>query len=189
LNKGKLIVFAAPSGAGKTTIKKIILNDYPEFVFSVSATTRKKREGETDGADYFFLSESDFKKKIENDEFIEWEKFYDYYYGTLKSFISEKVNEGKILLLDVDVKGAFNIKNYFPESLVIFIMPPSTETLKERLLKRKTETEEDLRKRLERAEMEMQYKDKFDFKVTNDDLNKTIKNVKKIINNFLAKED
>ena len=107
----------------------------------------------------------------------------------IKSFISEKINEGKILLLDVDVKGALNIKNTFPESLVIFIMPPSIETLKERLLNRKTENEEDLRKRLERAEMEMQYQDKFDFKVINDNLNETIKNVKKIINNFLAKED
>jgi guanylate kinase len=189
LSKGKVIVFTAPSGAGKTTIKKRILEDYPDFIFSISATTRSKRETETEAVDYFFISEKEFKQKIENDEFVEWEKFYDYYYGTLKSFISDKIEKGQTLVLDVDVKGALSIKRIFPGSLIIFIEPPSLGVLKTRLLKRKTESDNDLRKRIERVELELSYKDKFDCRVINDNIEETIKNVKEIINKFLLKED
>jgi guanylate kinase len=179
----KLIIFAAPSGAGKSTIAKRILPDYKNLIFSISATTRPIREGEIDGKDYFFLTEDEFKKKIELNEFLEWEKFYDYYYGTLKSFIINTLNNGTSVLLDVDVKGAVNIKKIYPEAITVFIMPPSLEELKNRLLLRKTESEEDLEKRLQRAEMELAYSNQFDYVVINDDLNKAINEVKEIINN------
>ncbi len=120
-NKGELIVFSAPSGAGKTTIVKEILREFPQIIFSISATTRPKRETEIDGIEYFFLTESDFKKKIENDEFIEWEKFYDYYYGTLKSFITANIEAGKAVLLELDVKGALTIKRLYPYAHLIYI--------------------------------------------------------------------
>lgn len=179
----KLIIFAAPSGAGKSTIAKRILPDYDNLIFSISATTRPIREGEVDGKDYFFLTEDEFKKKIELNEFLEWEKFYDYYYGTLKSFIQNTLNKGTSVLLDVDVKGAVNIKKIYPEAITIFIMPPSLEELKNRLLIRKTESEDDLAKRLHRAEMELAYSSQFDYVVINDDLNKAVNEVKEIINN------
>ncbi len=179
--KGKLFVFSAPSGSGKTTIIKSTLSHFPEFVFSVSATTRKKRASEIEGKDYFFITEKEFLKKIDNKEFVEWERFYDYYYGTLKSFIDEKLNLGKSIVLEVDVKGAVNIKKAYPESVLIFIMPPSRNALVERLINRKTETEDDLAKRIKRAEMELTYKDKFDYVVENDNLEDAKKEVVKII--------
>lgn len=180
--KAKLIIFAAPSGSGKSTIARRILSERNDIIFSISATTRPPREGEVNGKDYFFLTEEVFKKKIENNEFIEWEKFYDYYYGTLKSFVEEKLSEGISILLDVDVKGAVNLKIKYPEAVSIFIMPPGVEELKNRLLARKTESEEDLKKRLERAEMELSYSSKFDYIVVNDDLEVAINEVQKIIN-------
>lgn len=179
--KPKLFVFSAPSGTGKTTIVKDILKSFPEFKFSVSATTRKKRPGEIDGVDYYFITEDEFKRKIENNEFVEWEKFYDYYYGTLKKTIDENINNGFTTIFEVDVKGALNIKKVYPDAVLIFIVPPSIEELKERLRKRNTETDEDLRKRLERAEMELSYKDKFDYVVENINLDEAKEKVKKII--------
>lgn len=184
-NKGKIFVFTAPSGAGKTSIAKRILEDYPEFVFSISATTRAKRDNEVDGKDYFFLTEKDFLKRLDNDEFVEWEKFYDYYYGTLKSFINDNLNQGKSLVLDVDVKGAVNIINSYKEAISFFIMPPNKEVLKERLIRRNTETEEDLKKRVDRANMELTYSDKFHYQILNKDLNSAVAEVKNIINKEL----
>lgn len=181
LNKPKLFVFSAPSGSGKTTIVKDVLTSFPNFVFSISATTRKKRPSEKNGVDYFFISETEFKNKIEKNEFVEWEKFYDYYYGTLKSQIEENILKGLNTVFEVDVKGALSIKKYYPESVLIFIAPPSIEELKQRLIKRNTETEEDLKKRIERAEMELGYKDKFDYVVSNSDLEIAKKKVKEII--------
>lgn len=180
---GKIFVLSAPSGAGKTTIIKSIIKSFPELVFSVSATTRKKRDGEIDGVDYFFLSEEDFKRKIENDEFIEWEKVYDYYYGTLKSFVRDCVENGKSILLELDVKGGIHIKEIFPDSIIIFIAPPDIEELKNRLRKRNTETEHDFEMRIARAEMELGMKDKFDYIVINSILEKAIFEVEEIIKN------
>ncbi|KUG26636.1 guanylate kinase [hydrocarbon metagenome] len=178
----KLFVFSAPSGSGKTTIIRKILDEYNELVFSISATTRKRRGAEIEGKDYFFISEDEFLKKIENDEFIEWEKFYDYYYGTLKRFVENQLQIHHSVLLEVDVKGALKIKEKYPNSILIFIAPPNKEVLKERLINRKTETKEDLLKRIKRAEMELEYKDKFDYVVINNELNDAIEQVKKIIN-------
>ncbi|HET56108.1 MAG TPA: guanylate kinase [Ignavibacteria bacterium] len=177
----KLFVFSAPSGSGKTTIIRKILEIYSELVFSISATTRNKRGAEVDGVDYFFISEEEFQKKIDNDEFIEWEKFYDYYYGTLKSFVETQINNSHSVLLEVDVKGALKIKEKYPNSILIFIAPPNKEILKERLIKRNTESKEDLLKRITRAEMELEYKDRFDYIVINNELNDAIEQVKKII--------
>jgi guanylate kinase len=180
-SRGKLIVFSAPSGGGKTTIVRYILSKFPELVFSVSATTRKRRDVEINGKDYFFISEDEFKKKIENDEFIEWEKFYGYYYGTLKSFVNNLLEEGKTVVLELDVKGAVHIREQYPDAVLIFIRPPSLEVLKERLKKRNTETEEDFKKRIRRASMELEYEKYFDYVLINDDLEKTKSEAEKII--------
>ncbi|PJA96996.1 MAG: guanylate kinase [Ignavibacteriales bacterium CG_4_9_14_3_um_filter_34_10] len=181
--KAKLFVFSAPSGSGKTTIVRSLLKYFPELVFSVSATTRKKRSTEINGKDYFFISETEFENKIKNDEFVEWEKFYDYYYGTLVSFIEDKLGKSQSVVLEVDVKGALSIKKSYPDSVLIFIMPPSLEELKVRLLNRKTESEEDFKKRIHRAEMELSYKDKFDYIVINDNLERAKNQVLDIIKN------
>ncbi len=178
--KGKLFVFSAPSGSGKTTILKKMLELYPELVFSISATTREKRFNEEHGKDYFYLSEKEFEEKIESGEFIEWSKHFDYYYGTLKSFVEKNINAGKSLILEVDVTGALNIKKSYPESVLIFISPPGVDELRKRLVKRNTETEEDLCKRIERAEMELGYKDQFNYVVVNEYLEKAVEETKEI---------
>jgi guanylate kinase len=172
--KGEIIAVAAPSGAGKTTIVKRILAQFPELIFSISATTRPKRETETNGIEYNFLSEDEFKKKIENNEFIEWEKFYDYYYGTFKSVIDETINLGNTILLEVDVKGALSIKKLYPDAHLIYISPPSYQELVNRLRDRKTESEEDFKKRIERAKMELSLKDKFDYIIVNENLDNAV---------------
>ncbi|MCH8034721.1 MAG: guanylate kinase [Bacteroidetes bacterium] len=185
-NKGEVIAVSGPSGAGKSTIVKIILKLYPEIVFSVSATTRPKRENESDGVEYFFISEDKFKNKIDKGEFVEWQKFYDYYYGTVNSFINENINSGNPVLLEIDVKGALSIKRIYPESHLIYIMPPSYEVLVSRLRNRQTETEEDFQKRIERAKMELSHKDQFDYIVINEYIEKAVEEtvvlIKKIIN-------
>lgn len=183
--KGVIIAISAPSGAGKTTIVKQILTTFQSVVFSVSATTRKKRANEVEGKDYFFITEEEFKKKIENDEFVEWEKVYDYYYGTFKSFIEGNINKGNSVLLEIDVKGALALKEIYTESVLIFIVPPSYNELVERLKNRKTESEKDFQKRIERAKMELREKHKFDYLVVNNDLKKAIFEVKEIVNKII----
>jgi len=186
--KGEIIAVSAPSGGGKTTIVKQILKKFPEIVFSVSATTRPKRESEKNGVEYYFITETEFKQKINNDEFVEWEKFYDYYYGTFKSVVEENVKYGKSVLLEVDVKGAISLKKIYPEAHLIYITPPSFEELVKRLRERRTESESDMKKRIERAKMELSVKDKFDYFIDNNDLNKAIKDTSDLINKILNKE-
>lgn len=179
---GKLLVFAAPSGSGKTTIVQNVLKEHKEFCFSVSATTRACRDYEKDGVHYFFISEDAFKQGIEAGNFIEWERFYDYYYGTLKSHVDSLLSDNKIVVFDIDVKGALSIKKHYPEnSVLIFIKPPSVEELKRRLIARNTETESDLKKRFERIELELSYEDKFDKVVVNEVLEDAFKKVEEII--------
>jgi len=185
---GKLFVFSAPSGSGKTTIVRNTLKKFPELIFSISATTRKRRANEVEGNHYFFISEENFKNKIENNEFVEWEIFYDYHYGTLKSFVDDERKSGKCVVFEVDVKGAVSIKNTYPDAVLIFIRPPSIKELKERLLKRNTETEEDLKKRFERAEMELNYEKYFDHVIENDNLEHAKEKAINIINSELYKE-
>ena len=185
----KVIVVSAPSGAGKTTIVRNVLEKIPEIVFSISATTRTRRDFEVNGVDYFFLNEDEFKKKIEADEFVEWETFYGYYYGTLKSFVNSEIENGNSVLLEVDVKGAMKIKDVYPDAVSIFILPPSIGELKNRLINRKTETEEDLLKRFDRAKMEIEYQKHFKYKVINDDLESAKEKVFNILKSELSKEE
>jgi guanylate kinase len=188
LNTGKCIILCAPSGSGKTSIAKYLLHQ-PEFnlEFSVSATTREKRPGEENGKDYYFLSVEEFKQKIDNDEFIEWEEVYEgVFYGTLKSEIDRIWQAGKNVLFDVDVEGGISLTKYFGEkALAIFIEPPSIEELKKRLRKRGTETEEKIKQRIEKAAKEMEYAKWFDTIVVNDDLEKAQKEVALYVKTFL----
>ncbi len=187
-NKGEVIAVSGPSGAGKSTIVKKILKLYPEIIFSVSATSRPKRENESDGVEYFFISEDKFKNEIDIGEFVEWEKFYDYYYGTFKSFIDDNINSGKPVLLEIDVKGALSIKRIYPKSHLIYIMPPSYEELVQRLRNRQTETEEDFQKRIERAKMELSHKDQFDYIISNEYLEKAVEETSVLIRKIINKE-
>ena len=186
--KGEVIAVSAPSGGGKTTIVKKILKLYPEIIFSVSATTRPRRDNETDGVEYFFISEDEFKNRVDKNEFVEWEKFYDYYYGTFKRFINDNINSGKSVLLEIDVKGALSIKRIYPESHLIFIMPPSYDELIQRLRNRQTETEGDFQKRIERAKMELSHKDQFDYIVINDKLENAVEETSDLIKKIVNKE-
>ena len=183
--KGRLFAFSAPSGSGKTTLVQNLLRKIPNLVFSISATTRDRRRNETNGVDYFFLTEEEFKEKINRNEFVEWEKFYGYYYGTLKEFVNNIIESGKSVVLEVDVKGAIKIKESYPDSVLIFISPPDIEELKRRLAERNTETEKDFKKRIERAQMELSYKDKFDYLVINNNLESAKADVIKIVNKEL----
>lgn len=187
---GRVVIFSAPSGAGKTTIVKEMLNQEFGLEFSVSACSRPKRENEVDGKDYYFLTVEDFKKKIENDEFLEWEEVYkDQFYGTLRSEVDRIWAKGKDVIFDVDVVGGVNIKNIFEDkALAVFVMPPSLEVLKERLLGRSTEDEASLEKRLLKAEFEMTYADQFDVQIVNDKLDVAIDEAQAQLFTFLSIE-
>ena len=186
-NDLKIISFSAPSGAGKTTIARYIEKQNDNLEFSVSATTRKKRGDEIDGKDYYFISQSKFRECVRKNEFVEWEEVYpSQYYGTLKSEIKRMWNEGKIPILDIDVIGALNAKKMFGNRiLTIFVAPPSLKVLKERLIKRGTDDEESLRKRLEKAEEELSYSDQFDTILVNDVLEESFEKAQKLVDVFL----
>ena len=160
----KVIIFSAPSGSGKTTIIKRLLSYFPEFEFSISATSRQARAGEADGKDYYFLSKESFEQKVQAGLFLEWEEVYaGTCYGTLKSEIERIWSNGKIVIFDVDVLGGMNLKKYFGDkALSIFVMPPSLEVLEQRLRIRNTETEEAIQKRLSRSALELNQAPKFD---------------------------
>lgn len=186
----KLILFCGPSGSGKTTIVHHLLKKFPMMRFSVSATTRPKRENETDGIDYHFLSPEEFRTKIANNEFLEWEEVYkDRYYGSLKSEVDRILNEGNIALFDIDVVGGLNIrKNYGRQLLDVFVMPPSVDELHKRLVARATEDEESLRKRLDKAEEEMHAAFQFNHVIVNVDLQKAIQEAEDKVLAFLEEE-
>lgn len=188
MKDGKMIVVSAPSGSGKTSIVKELIKSGLGLVFSVSACSRSPRAGETDAVDYFFLSQKEFKEKISNKEFVEWEEVYPgNYYGTLHSEIRRIWNQGKHVIFDVDVKGGLNIKAQYPDNcLAIFISTPSPEELENRLRKRSTENEDALRKRLDKAAYEMSFADQFDKIVVNDKLDIAIEEAKKLVKSFLA---
>jgi len=186
----KLILFCGPSGSGKTTIVHHLLKKFPMMRFSVSATTRPKRENETDGIDYHFLSPEEFRTKIANNEFLEWEEVYkDRYYGSLKSEVDRILSEGNIALFDIDVVGGLNIrKNYGRQLLDVFVMPPSVDELHKRLVARATEDEESLRKRLDKAEEEMHAAFQFNHVIVNIDLQKAIQEAEEKVLVFLEEE-
>ncbi len=183
----KLIVISAPSGAGKTSIVKYLLKNMDALSFSVSACSRDKRENETDGKDYHFLGVEDFKKKIKEDAFLEWEEVYEnQFYGTLKSEVQRVWNEGKVVIFDVDVAGGLNIKKqYTQECLSIFIMPPSVDVLRERLGGRGTESEETLDIRISKAEEEISRNSEFDKVILNYDFEIACEETQEVITNFI----
>ena len=183
----KLIVISAPSGAGKTSIVHYLLKNIPKLAFSVSASTREKRENETDGKDYYFLSVDEFKNKIKKGAFLEWEEVYkNQFYGTLQSELERIWNEGKNLIFDVDVVGGLNIKKqYSKECLAIFIMPPSLDVLSKRLRGRGSESAESLQIRLDNAEQEILRDNEFDKVILNDNFNIACEATKAVIINFI----
>ena len=185
----KIIILTAPSGAGKTTIKTRLLAAMADLLsFSVSATTRKIRGGETDGVDYIFIAEEQFKEKIDKDQFVEWQMVYPgMYYGTTVDEMKRIWSEGKTPLLDIDVKGALNVKKMFGERvLTIFIEPPSIEILQQRLMSRGTESAEHIHTRISKAKEEIEYRNSFDKVIMNDDLERATNEVKEIIAKFLG---
>ncbi|WP_457651652.1 guanylate kinase [Rhodocaloribacter sp.] len=186
MSKRKIIALTAPSGSGKTTIARRVLEAFPEMRFSVSVTTRPPRPGERDGVHYHFISEEDFRRRIAAGDLLEYEEVYPgRFYGTLVSEVRDATREHPVLL-DIDVKGAENVKKIFgDDALVVFIRPPSLEVLAERLRRRKTESEETLRHRLERAAHELEYADRFDAVVVNDDLDRATDETIRLIRSFL----
>ncbi|MBQ7423079.1 MAG: guanylate kinase [Prevotella sp.] len=187
--KGKLVIFSAPSGSGKSTIVNWLMNKYPELnlYFSISCTSRAPRGTEQNGVEYFFVSPEEFRRRIVNGEFLEFEEVYrDRFYGTLKEQVETQRETGQNVVFDVDVKGGVNIKKYYgDEALSIFIQPPSVEELRRRLEKRGTDTSEAIENRLAKASYELTFADKFDFVVVNDDLEKAKADTLEIVNNFL----
>ncbi len=187
----KIIVITAPSGAGKSTIVKKLIRQRIDLEFSISLTTRERREGEIDGKHYYFVTHNEFQQRIQKGDLVEHEEVYPgQYYGTLRSEIERIWSQRKIAIFDMDVKGAENIKKaYGNDALVIFIAPPDKETLARRLENRNTESKDSLRKRIKKAEQELAYKDKADKVVVNDDFDIAFMNVKNVITNFLKKAE
>lgn len=188
MKKGKLIIFTAPSGAGKTTIVRHLLKVFPDkLAFSVSATTRTCRSHEKDGVDYYFISVDDFKQRIEAQAFAEWEEVYSgQYYGTLKAEVERLLNMGKSVLFDIDIQGAFSLKSvYGNDCTSIFVQPPSLEVLKDRLIKRNTEDEESFIKRIKKAGIELSFADRFDHILINDRLEETLKKAELLVLSIL----
>jgi len=185
--KGKLIIFSAPSGAGKTTIVRHLLDKGFDLEFSVSATSRAPRHSETHGKDYYFLKPEEFIQKVEADEFLEWEEVYKgSSYGTLKSEVERIRKTGKNVIFDVDVVGGLNIKKFYgDEALAVFVQPPSVEELRQRLKARSTETTEKIAMRIAKAEHELSFASQFDVVIVNDDLEKAFTEAEKVLSEFL----
>lgn len=187
----KIIVITAPSGAGKSTIVRKLIKQRIDLEFSISLTTRERREGEIDGKDYYFVTHNDFQQRVQKGDLVEHEEVYPgQYYGTLRSEIERIWSQRKIAIFDMDVKGAENIKKaYGKDALVIFIAPPDKETLARRLTNRNTESKDSLKKRIKKAEQELSYRDKADKVVVNDDFDIAFMNVKNVITNFLKQSE
>jgi guanylate kinase len=184
----KIIIITAPSGAGKTSITRHLLNRFSgQLEFSISAATRQARGKEKDGVDYYFISQEDFTNKIQHGEFVEWEMVYEgKYYGTLKSELARIWNEGKIPVLDIDVKGAIHVQQQYPETtLSLFIEPPSVDELKRRLQSRGTENEESLNARVNKASYELSFKHSFNQIIVNDDLDKACREAEEAVAAFV----
>lgn len=188
---GKIIIISAPSGTGKSTIiNKLMAMPDLDLKFSVSATNRAPREGEKDGINYYFLTTEEFTRKIEEDAFVEYEEVYaGRYYGTLKSEVSRILNDEHNLILDIDVKGGINVKKLYPDAAAIFILPPSIDILRQRLINRGTDDEETINQRVAKAEYELSFASKYDYSVVNDDLEKAVKETKTIIRNFINSDN
>ena len=188
-SQGKIIIITAPSGAGKTSITQYLLEQFPTLTFSISAATRQPRGAEVHGKDYYFISEADFKQKIQANEFLEWEMVYEgKYYGTLKSEMTRIWSEGKTPVLDIDVKGAIHVQQQYPsQCFSMFIQAPSVDALRQRLESRGTETPESLHTRISKAEYEMSFRHKFDTVIVNDVLADARQQAAQQVAAFLAK--
>ena len=186
----KLVLFCGPSGSGKTTIVHYLMEKFPAMRFSISATTRPARPNEVDGKDYYFLTPDEFRERIANDEFLEWEEVYaDRFYGTLKSEVERILNDDHIALFDVDVEGGLQIRKHFGRQLLdVFVMPPSVDDLHKRLVARATESEDSLFKRLSKAEKEMQYAFRFNHVIVNTILEDAKREAVTLVEQFLADE-
>lgn len=179
--RGILTIISGFSGVGKGTLVKGLMDKYDNYALSISATTRDKRDGEEEGKSYFFLSIDDFEKKIENNEFLEHAKYVNNYYGTPKKYVEDMLDDGKDVLLEIEIQGARQVKKFMPDALTIFIMPPTAPTLRERLVGRNTETLEVIDARLRRAAEESQGIEEYDYILVNDDLEKSVENLHGII--------
>ena len=188
--QGKVIIVSAPSGAGKTSIVRHLLEQVPDLKFSISATTRPKRDYEIDGKDYYFLTPEQFKERLANDEFLEWQEVYtDQFYGSLKSEVERIWSNGQAVIFDVDVLGGLNIKKFYgDEALSVFIEPPTMEELENRLKNRGTETDASLKKRLAKAEYELSFARQFDRIVLNDDLKTAQQEMIDLVRDFLEEK-
>ncbi len=190
--KGRLIIVAGPSGAGKGTVENAIMEKFPEIQFSVSITTRPRRDYEIEGQHYFFISKAEFLKCIERDELVEWQEVYSkngHYYGTLRSYVDAALEQGKLLLIDIDIKGGINLKKAYPDhSISIFIEPPSVEALEQRLIKRNTDSPEQIRIRLERMPEEMLLGKQFDYTIVNSELNEAVNAFTEILENEIYQQ-
>lgn len=182
MNKGFLLVISGPSGVGKGTVLHDLMNTQENLVYSVSATTRKKRDGEIEGVSYFYKSHEEFEEMISEDKFLEYAYVHNNYYGTPKDFVEKKISEGKIVVLEIDVQGAVNVKNNTDNAVFIFLAPPSLSELKNRIVGRGTETENDINLRMNNARRELEYIKYYDYLVINDHINSAINSVNEIIN-------
>lgn len=180
-SNGLLVVLSGPSGAGKGTICHELLRQLPEVKYSVSATTRKPRPKEVDGLDYFFRTQEAFQAMIQNDELLEWAEFCENYYGTPRFAVEQALQAGTDVILEIEIQGALQIKERFPHGVFIFVVPPSLSVLSDRIHKRGTESEDVIRKRLEKATRELEYVTEYDYVIINDELDKAVDKLKSIL--------
>lgn len=186
--KGILIILSGFSGVGKGTVVRRLLSDYDNYALSISATTRKPREGEEDGVSYFFKSKEEFEQMIKEDSFIEHARYVENYYGTPKAYVQEQLDAGKDVILEIEIQGALKVKEKYPDALMLFLVPPDAQTLKERLVGRGTETADVIHDRLERAAQEAQEMGSYEYIIVNDDLDTCVKQVHELIHSAHCKK-
>lgn len=185
IKKGKLFVISGSSGVGKGTLLKQLVQRNPELEVSISATTRNPRPGEVDGVNYFFTSKEDFLKEVENGDFLEWAEFNGNYYGTKQAWVERNLNKGRNLILEIETKGALQIKEKMPDAVLIFILPPSLEELEHRLRGRNTEDEETIQGRLHEVKREIECSKNYDYRIINDDLEKALAELEKLVKSII----
>ena len=181
MRDGFLMVISGPSGVGKGTVCEALREKRDDIKYSISATTRRKRPGEVDGENYYFLSLDEFKEKVKRDEFIEHAKVHNNFYGTPRDYVEENIGKGNIVILEIDVQGALQVKKNFPGAVYIFLLPPNIEELRSRIVKRATEDEETINLRMHNAEKELSFIDKYDYAVVNDEVDDTVYKIECII--------